>query len=291
MLLNGVTRIAALPATPPDPPIKEVDPHTGKPESAKDSQGADSPESALTVSKSSMEAHIAKLRELQTAAKKELVLSEEQEAAIDGLFDAHVRAVRQSGGQRPFGVNTEDANAVEELRKKLNAAREAGDQDELRKLTSQFKELVQSRRAATGLTTDQFIAKVAAVLDKNQAAAFRKLINRMRFGDARGAPSENLTRFWRAILHPELNLSDEQRRSIHELRTKAVKLTAEARSQGKEDELPRIGADLRSEVVVLLTPEQRLKLDEMLKNPPPRPNHPDAKPESEVPVKPDEKSP
>jgi Spy/CpxP family protein refolding chaperone len=240
-----------------------AEPPTDRPAAGQPPDGA----AADVTPKAVVDAHVAQLRQLHEAVKAELPLTDEQKAAIDALFEAHIRTVTTADGRRPFGVNADDAKAIEELRKRLSAAREAGDQEAVRKLTAEFRELIRSRRQVTGLTTDQFFARVILVLDKEQTEGFRRLIKRLRIGDARGRPADELVGLWRAVLSPEVGLSDEQRRAVHSLRVKASRASAEARKNGDEDRITQINNEIRGEVMARLTPEQREKVEALLARP------------------------
>ncbi len=211
-----------------------------------------------------MTAHrVGGLKKLWDAMKSELDLRKEQEKAVDGLFRDHMRSLREGRNhRRPFGVSREDAKELKNLRDKLREAQKAGDKETTRELGRQLRGIKEARGTAVADTTTQFIEKLAEALNEDQRPAFRQLVKRLQIRNRPEVRAVALRRLWRATRHPDVGLSDEQRRTVQAALRKGFLSTAQA---GRDANTPEeVMADVRAEVFKELTPEQRVKVEAML---------------------------
>lgn len=207
---------------------------------------------------------IAQLVKLQSAMKKKLGLTGTQKEAVDQLFKTYVRSLNdKEGRRRPFGVNPTDGNELKSLREQLNEARKAGDEEAVRKLRGQFRQMLQTRTTAMALTLDQFFAKVVEELDEKQRRGFRSLIKRMRIGDVRQSHRGDLRRLLRMVMNPDVGLSSEQQQALRTVFRRGSVAIAQAERDGA-DNVDELTAKLRADVLNELTPAQRAAVEAAL---------------------------
>lgn len=211
-----------------------------------------------------MTAHrFAGLKKLWDAMKSELDLRKEQEKAVDELFRTHLRSLREGRNhRRPFRAGPGNAKKLKNLRDKLREAQKAGDKETTRELGRQLREIKEARGTAVADTTTQFIEKLAEALNEDQRPAFRQLVKRLQIRNRPEVRAVALRRLWRATRHPDVGLSDEQRRAVQAALRKGFLSTAQS---GRDANTPEeVMADVHAEVFKELTPEQRVKIEAML---------------------------
>ncbi|MGB2985979.1 MAG: hypothetical protein WBE26_08855 [Phycisphaerae bacterium] len=206
---------------------------------------------------------IAQLKKLQEAMNKKLDLSKEQEQTIDQLFSEHLRKLEEGQGRRSaFAGSPKDAEELKVLRDKLIEARKAGDQETLHKIRKQFREKLREDFAAKKRTAPDIIEKLAAELDENQRSEFHKLVQRLWTGESHHPRPDGLRKLWRAVMKPDMGLSEEQQRAIRETLRGGFASIAEA---GKDKKKVReITNQVRADIFKELTPEQRAKIEATL---------------------------
>lgn len=210
--------------------------------------------------------HIALLTKLHAATRSKLELRGDQEEAIDRLFEDYIQSLREAQrGQRPFGVDRDDAEELRALREKLMAAREAGDMEAVQELRDQFRERIRSRGDFVALNLGQFVGKVNRVLTADQRPVFKKLLRALRLGAEHSAPYDGgLRELWRIVSSNDVDLTTEQRRTVGRIIRDGVASVMAARREA-EDVAP-IAAIVRSRVFDELTSDQRKKVEAKLED-------------------------
>lgn len=230
-----------------------------------DDTGSRQPGAADHRPESRIRRQVVQLTKLQTAMKKELDLSHNQEEAINQIFKDHLRALKETKSrQRPFGVKPEDANELRQLREKMVKAHKNGDQENLEKLREEFREKMQSRSTTGAVTISQFLKRVEAELNEEQRPKFRNLTRRLRIGSAARTRSGELRALWRTVMRPDISLSDEQRQTIHGILRDGFVAIGEVESDS--DEAKEITARVQADIFEKLTAEQRAKVEAALES-------------------------
>ncbi len=250
-----------------DKTVREVSPPETEPEEEQVDADDDQAE-AINAEPLSVEVplrrQVMELTKLQNEMKKKLDLSRTQETAIDALFKGYLRTLRQRvGPQRPGGEQSEDTAELWELRRKVIEARKAGDQQTGRQLREQFKQKLRSRSSPTNIGMWQLFDDVSAELDGEQRRSFRKLIMRFPVGHVRRPHGGELRALQRAVMSPDVDLSEEQRQAVRGVMRDGV---ASVRKMERDsDQAKQIIAKVSADVFEILTPEQRTKVEVILK--------------------------
>ncbi len=203
---------------------------------------------------------VTQLGRLQEQMRSELKLTRKQEESTDNLFRNHLRSLKNSGrGRRPFGANASDTDALKVLRNRMIEAKKAGDDETLRDLRREFRQSMESRGRSTTLTTSQFLMRIRAELDEGQRDGFQALIERLKIGASPAGHRSGIRSLWRAVVRPNVGLSDEQKMSIQAVLRDGLTGTAQANSES--DERGDIAARVRAEVFGQLSKEQRATVE------------------------------
>jgi hypothetical protein len=204
------------------------------------------------------------LKKLEEAMKEKLRLSREQRNAIEQLFRDHLALLRERQSRRQVPeADSKDVEEIKALRDKLIKAREAGDEQAVSEARKQLKDKLQERLGSEADPTSEFLDKVAAELDENQRAEFRKLVRRLGIDTPRGPRDLELRKLLRVVRQPEVGLSEQQQRTIRTiLRDAAAALADPEVDATKADE---ITAKARADVFKELALEQQSKVDAALK--------------------------
>lgn len=203
---------------------------------------------------------ITQLNKLQTAMKEKLDLSRQQEDAIDQLFKDYLRGLKDKKSRpKPFGANQGDAEVLAELRKKMMEAHKKGDSETLQELRKELREKMRPRSAGVAASVSQLFAQVTNELDEEQRPKFRSLIRRLRIGSAPRPPGGELRTLWRAVMRPDNELSEEQRKTARDLLRDGFKTIGEVESD--DDKVKEITAQVYADILAQLTTEQRAKVE------------------------------
>lgn len=206
---------------------------------------------------------ITQLTKLQTAMKEKLDLSQQKEEAIDQLFKDYFRGLKDKKSRpKPFGANRGDAEALAELRKKMTEAHKKGDNETLQKLRDELREKMRPRSAGVAASMSQLFSQVANELDEEQRPKFRSLIRRLRIGSAPRAPGGELRTLWRAVMRPDNELSEEQRKTARDLLRDGFMAIGEVESD--DEKVKEIIARVYADIFAQLTTEQRAKVEAAL---------------------------
>lgn len=208
--------------------------------------------------------YLVQLRKLQEAMKENLGLSRAQTEAVDQLFRNYLHGLKEDRGRRrPSGSNPNDVEKLKDLRARLREARKAGDNETVQELRGEFRRMRQTGGSAAALPASQFIKKIEAELDEDQRPGFQSLLKRLRIGASADEDRGGLQRLRRAVMSPGLGLTDEQRRTIQAIFRKGLVSTAQAARASAEG--AEITTQVRADVLKVLTPEQRTKMETMLR--------------------------
>jgi len=230
-----------------------------------DDKGSRRPSAAGPRSESRIRRQIAQLTKLQTAMKKKLDLSRQQEEAIDQLFKDYFRGLKDKKSRpKPFGANRGDAEALAALRKKMTEAYKKGDNETLQKLREELREKMRPRSAGVAASMSQLFSQVADELDEEQRPKFRNLTRRLRIGSASRPPGGELRVLWRAVMRPDISLSGEQRKTARDLLRDGFVAIGEVESD--DDKVKEITARVQADIFEKLTAEQRAKVETALES-------------------------
>ncbi len=207
---------------------------------------------------------ITRLRKLQDAMRRKLELSRSQTEAIERLFREYLDDLKKDDGRRrPFGMKPKDAEKLKGMRARVVEARKSGDEDTARELREQLRQMMRARTSPADLTAPQFIKKLEAELDEDQRPAFQTLVKRLRIGALPSAGRGELRTLWRIVMRPDVDLADEQRRTIQGIIRKG--LTEAGGTEQESNEGEDIAAQVRAKVFKELTTEQRITVEALLK--------------------------
>ena len=241
-----------------------ADAHVGKADSGGQPAKARPFEQSRAVPWVSGQGVISRLRELQQAMKDELQLSDDQLKNTDKLFKDHLERLQEkAASEGAEGAEAVDIEELKSIREQMMEARKAGDIGTARKLRGQMMERARKRRAyPSGESTSRFIKEVADQLEKGQLEAFQTLVKRFGFAKRERPQPNRLHALFRAVRDPELGLSTEQQRTIHEIVRDT--LMAQRPRGGARPEMDKVADAVRVKIAEHLTPKQNAKLDTLL---------------------------
>ncbi|MFQ5805801.1 MAG: hypothetical protein ACE5I3_05055 [Phycisphaerae bacterium] len=184
---------------------------------------------------------LAQLKRLRRALR----LSEEQATAYDELYAELKEQLKHSRAGED-----ETSDLVQKLRK----AAEAGDTERIKQLRKQLPD--PHARASTAIA--EFLSEVESFLEPEQLRTLNRFRQRMR---ARGSQTD-LRACFRFV--SQLDLDEQQRLTLRELRRRAHRSEREARDNAEE--LARLTADVQNELRDMLTDEQVAEFDRWLES-------------------------
>lgn len=170
-----------------------------------------------------------RLTKLERLLRQELSLSQQQTIAIQRVLqrytaelDATVAALKGFAKQPASGIRV-DLDELQELKAKLEAARRAGNEANVDRLTNQILYGAPSKPslAPAALTLlsapTELYERLSAELRPNQRAKFDRLVQRWWTLYPQQPMEYPLGRLLRAVNDPELGISNEQRLTLRKL--------------------------------------------------------------------------
>ncbi|MFH0981506.1 MAG: hypothetical protein V2A79_08205, partial [Planctomycetota bacterium] len=223
--------------------------------------------------------------QLRDAAMAELELDEDQQPAIAKLFADHLEAVKKMGAERPEKSESEDQRErLRELEREAQAAREAGDREEARRLYGEIRKLreqtLKADTAELSRLSREFIDTVTEALEEEQVPKFQRLVRDIRARLEQGGPMLQFRRALRRVM-TELDLTEDQRETVNTIVKDALKKSgrAEDHPEAVQEVMKQLHSGLRSELgpefsdrfMAAVDKAQRdMKSREGVRRPPPR---------------------
>jgi hypothetical protein len=206
------------------------------------------------------QALIAKLRERMD---EKLDLSNEQERAVDALFQTHMKELKNAKGQRRATKEAEKRDdELAELRGKLREARAGGNKEDVNEIRKQMRDILKEQRQGVTKGTAEFLRKVRDELDDEQTKEYEEIVRELGL-DLEDNSGITVQQLFKVVLSPEIGLSEEQRKAVLDrMRGALLGMDTDAKDAG---DLGDISSQLRAEVRSDLTPAQWTKVEEMIK--------------------------
>ncbi len=210
---------------------------------------------------------------LREAMKERIELSAEQKEVIEEIFEEQMGRLEEQARLQKSGETDEDsAEMIRELREQMVATRESGDADAMKEIREQIRELMMRGRSRGATGMHLFLRRVADELTQDQAKTYRRILKRLKLDRFVERPGMALRQLMRAVMHPEMNLTEEQRQAIRELSREAFKGAAKGAGNGAGPEgrspemLAQITEELKPKIFAELTDEQRATVERLLKS-------------------------
>jgi len=206
---------------------------------------------------------LAQLNRLQRRMDEELELSPSQKRDIRKLFDEQQQEMKSSRGSRDAQQEAQKKTSEEmgKLREELESARVEKDQEKIRDIRSRMRDAIRQRRSGSASASREFLQKVEGVLEESQRPPFRKIVDELGLSGARG---ETLQTLLRAVMHPDIGLTPEQRRKVQEkMREAFMAMSPDERASG---DMTEAAGKFRADIMKELSPEQRAKVETILKS-------------------------
>jgi len=207
----------------------------------------------------------AQLDKLREALHEELSLTKNQTTTIDELFREHIKDLRQAWDRRAADPKHEaEREELKQLRERHKEAHESGDSAAIREARKALQDATKRQRNVMTEATSEFLTKVEAALNEDQVSQFKEMRKRFRLDGSDETQVDELRVLMRAARGPELELSPEQKQKLNTIISGAF-LTLDP--TGEDESMRAMQTKLREDIMKELTPEQKIKLEAMLKNP------------------------
>jgi len=201
------------------------------------------------------------LARLQREMPGRLDLDAEQREAVDDLFDEYLSELKANPHDTGGASDKDSTKEIAELRRKLQEARESKDRDAMREATRQMREALEKRRTNSLIASREFFTKVEEELDEEQVPIFRGMIK--EFGLESGH-AETVQEIMRALHHPDVALTPEQRKMVSEkMRGALMAMSPDEKDAADMSEAAR---KMKEDIWKELTPAQRQKAEAVLKS-------------------------
>jgi len=196
---------------------------------------------------------VAIVRRLHEMVRKEIRLRDEQIPVINQLFEDHIAHLTEMAKERE-AQREENAGRIEELRDQIEAAREQDDQETVRRLSQELRELFGGGQEAMDANR-KFNAAVIEELDEEQAKAYTRLSREvMSVGPQARNRLREIQVMNRALR--EVQLTPEQKEATDKIFVDLRGKLAEARPQGDEA-ISKLIDDTHGEILAQLDDTQK----------------------------------
>jgi len=214
------------------------------------------------------EYRISNINKLRAMMEEKIELTPEQKAKINGLFNDFIEDMRNNSPQRSRDPNT-PANKVyppsmRDLEKQLKSAEEKGDDAATEKIRREITILKKEPSTATEDYSPVLIEKVAAELKPEQAATFASVVERWKAVSPRGPRTGPFKQLRRALLDPEVGLTEAERATVEKVLNDALK-SGRAGGDRNAEKMAEAVEKARAVIFEKLTPEKREKVEANLK--------------------------
>jgi len=193
------------------------------------------------------------VRRLHESVRKEIRLRDEQIPVINKLFEDHIAHLTEMAKERE-AKREENAGKIEELRDQLQAAREQDDQETVRRLSQELRELFGGGQEVMDANRN-FNAAVIEELDEEQAKVFTRLTREvMSVGPQARNRLREIQVMNRALR--EVQLTPEQKEATDKIFVDLRGKLAEARPHGDEA-ISKLIDDTREGILAQLDDSQK----------------------------------
>lgn len=208
-------------------------------------------------------------RQLDTITK-ELNLDAEQAAAVAKLLDAHRDKMRNISAS--FRRSPEEIEEMKAIREQMREAREAGDREAMDALLASLREIRRARQEKMAPAKEQMEAAkqalhdgISELLREDQQPKFEKLWKQRFFQEGRRRGPVRNPRALLALVNRLDDLKPEQKKQVEDL----FRQFRESQKRNRENPSPQAKkknqAKLFNDVLAVLTPVQRQKIERQLR--------------------------
>jgi len=204
------------------------------------------------------------LPRLQSMMQERLDLTPQQNERISSMFD------RQIAGLRDAYLTTKDTKSetqsreeIKEIQRQLIDARKERESERAAELSEKLREILRARQGEEAPSIAPFLAEIRQQLSPTQAPTFDKQVELLGLDEQAGS-AMTLRRFMQAVMSPDVALTVVQRREVREIISEQLSKRENPSSPLESD--PQQLTQLQEAVMAKLTPEQRAKVEALLRD-------------------------